>query len=83
MQRGLIVLRSMDQSPKDVSETRSTTVETTFKVPQISDWERYRPLITELYTMRAYPLRVVKQILSHQHDFHASYGDPYLDPFGD
>jgi hypothetical protein len=47
-------------------------VEATFKAPQVSDWERLRPVITRLYKEDVKPLKDVVSILREQHGFHAT-----------
>lgn len=62
-----------------MSETTSRIVEAAFKSPQISDWERHRPLITKLYKEEGKPLRVVMRVLSEQYGFYATYDAPLSD----
>lgn len=60
-----------------MSEITSRMVEAAFNAPQISEWEKHRQLITELYKGQGKPLREVKRYLEVRHGFIASY-DPAL-----
>lgn len=51
-------------------------MEATYKTPQISEWERFRALITRLYKEEQLPLKKVMSILSEQHGFQATSDMP-------
>jgi Clr5 domain len=45
-------------------------------VHKADEWEYWRPLITQLYLTENRTLKVVRQLLAEQHDFHPTYGCP-------